>query len=78
MITARRQILAFRYRSPEHWIEVFRETYGPVLKTYEALGPSQRDVLTADLLDLIAKFNISSDGDAVIPAEYLEVVIEKR
>ena len=27
----------FRYRSPEHWLEVFRTYYGPVLKAFAAL-----------------------------------------
>jgi len=28
---------AFRYRSPEHFLEIFRTYYGPVLKAFEAL-----------------------------------------
>ena len=33
--TAQRHF-TFRYRSPEHWLEVFRSFYGPVLKTFAA------------------------------------------
>ena len=29
----------FRYRSPEHWLEIFKTYYGPVLKTFAALAP---------------------------------------
>ena len=29
----------FRYRSPQHWVDVFRRWYGPVLKAFEALAP---------------------------------------
>ena len=28
----------FRYRSPEHWLEVFKTYYGPVLKAFAALA----------------------------------------
>src|SRR5260221_8969375 len=28
---------AFRYRSPEHWLEIFKNYYGPVLKAFAAL-----------------------------------------
>ena len=33
----------FRYRSPEHWLEIFRTYYGPVLKTFAALAASGTD-----------------------------------
>ena len=32
------QTFAFRYRSPEHFIEVFRTWYGPTHKAFQALG----------------------------------------
>jgi ubiquinone/menaquinone biosynthesis C-methylase UbiE len=68
----------FRYRSPEHWIEVFRNWYGPVHKAFGSLSESAQDRLTEDLTALIADFNTSGDGTAVVPAEYLEAVIVKR
>ena len=39
--TAQRHF-TFRYRSPEHWLEVFRSFYGPVLKTFAALSCRRR------------------------------------
>ena len=68
----------FRYRSADHWIDVFRETYGPTLKAFEALDARGKAALTEDLKELIGDFNASRRGDVVIPSEYLEVVIEKR
>jgi SAM-dependent methyltransferase len=35
----------FRYRSAEHWLEVFRTYYGPVLKAFAALGPAAQEAL---------------------------------
>ncbi|MFO1097007.1 MAG: methyltransferase domain-containing protein [Xanthobacteraceae bacterium] len=68
----------FRYRSPEHWIEVFRTKYGPVLKAYDALDAAGKASLAADLEALIARFNRATDGTMVAPALYLEAVIVKR
>ena len=65
----------FRYRSPEHWLEVFKTYYGPLLKTFAALDAPTRVALERDLMTLIAQFNRSGDGSMVVPSEYLEIVI---
>ena len=67
----------FRYRSPQHWLEVFRTWYGPVLKAFAALDPAGQARLEADLLALIDRLNRSGDGTMVVPGRYLEVVIVK-
>ena len=68
----------FRYRSPEHWLEIFRTYYGPLLKAFAALPPPAQSALEQDLIDLIARFNRSGDGSMVVPSEYLEVVLTRR
>jgi len=68
----------FRYRLPEHWLQVFKSCYGPLLKTYAALEPAAQAALTDDLFALIGRFNRSTDGRMVVPGEYLEVVITRR
>lgn len=65
----------FRYRSPVHFIEVFRTWYGPMNRTFAALGPDQQAAFTADLLELIERMNRSGDATMVVPSEYLEVVV---
>ena len=65
----------FRYRSPEHWLEVFKTFYGPVLKTFAALPPDAQAALQHDLLALIEGFNRAADGTMAVPSEYLEIVI---
>jgi len=67
----------FRYRSVQHWIEVFRSYYGPVLKAFEALDTDKREALARDLAVLIAEFNTAKDGTVVIPGAYLEAVLTK-
>jgi ubiquinone/menaquinone biosynthesis C-methylase UbiE len=68
----------FRYRSPEHWLEVFKGYYGPLLKTFAALEPSAQAALRRDVLALIDRFNRSGDSSMVVPSEYLEIVITRH
>jgi ubiquinone/menaquinone biosynthesis C-methylase UbiE len=68
----------FRYRSPQHWLEVFRAYYGPIHKAFGALNAGQQDELSADLTALIGKFNRATDGTMVVPGEHLEVIIAKH
>jgi len=68
----------FRYRSPAHWIEVFRTYYGPMNKTYGALDAAKQAAFTQDVKALMERGNRSGDGTLVLPSEYLEVVIERR
>ena len=68
----------FRYRSPEHFIDVFKTFYGPMNKTFAALTPEKQAAFTWDLLELLERGNRSGDETLVLPSEYLEVVIERR
>jgi SAM-dependent methyltransferase len=72
------RMFAFRYRSPQHCLDVFKTFYGPMLKAYAALDGAGQAALTRDLLDLIAEFNRADDGTMVVRSEYLEVVVTKR
>jgi ubiquinone/menaquinone biosynthesis C-methylase UbiE len=68
----------FRYRSPEHWLEVFKTYYGPLLKTFAALDAAAQSALQRDLMALIGRFNRSGDSSMVVPSEYLEIVITRQ
>jgi ubiquinone/menaquinone biosynthesis C-methylase UbiE len=68
----------FRYRSAQHFIEVFRTYYGPMLKAFSALETPQQNRLERDLYELIARMNRADGESMVVPSEYLEVVIMKR
>ena len=68
----------FRYRSADHWLEVFRTYYGPVLKTFAALPAAQQTMLERDLRALLACCNRSDDSSIVVPSDYLEAVIRRR
>ena len=67
----------FRYRSPDHWIHVFRSYYGPLVKAFASLDSDAQTALEGELKHLIARFNRAADGTMVVPSEYLEVVITR-
>jgi hypothetical protein len=68
---------AFRYRSPEHWVEVFRTYYGPVHKAFAALDAEKRAELEADLVALLRQSDRGGASGLVVPGEYLETVITR-
>lgn len=76
-ISTAKRSYAFRYRSPAHWLKIFRTWYGPMLKAFAALDETRAGKLEAEILELIGRFNLASDGTMVVPSEYLEVVIRK-
>src|SRR6476620_3548842 len=77
-IKAEPRLFNFRYRSPEHFLDVFRTFYGPVLKAFAALDTASQQNLRNDLHALIVRLNKSGDATVVVPSEYLEVVVTRR
>jgi SAM-dependent methyltransferase len=77
-IRAESRNFVFRYRSPQHFLDVFKTYYGPTLKAFAALDAAGRQGLEADLLALIGAMNRASDGTMVVPSEFLEIVVTKR
>lgn len=67
----------FRFESADHWLHVFRSYYGPLLKAFAALDAAGKAALEADIRQLIARFNRANDGTAIVPSEYLQVVITR-
>ncbi len=73
-----RRHFVFRYRSPAHFLEIFRAYYGPVLRAFAALPREGQGQLERDLLAFLAARNVALDGTFVAPGEYLEVVATRR
>lgn len=65
----------FRYRSPQHWIKVFRTFYGPINTLYEALDGQGQAELTEELMTMLLHWNRANDGTLVLPSKYLEVTM---
>jgi ubiquinone/menaquinone biosynthesis C-methylase UbiE len=68
----------FRNRSPQHFVEVFRNHFGPVMNAFRALDATQQEALASDMLEGVSSRNQSGDETLVMPSEYLEVVIVKK
>ncbi len=77
-VAAESRHFTFRYKSPQHMLEIFRGYYGPVLKAFAAIDPAAQQGLERDLLALFDTFNTARDGTLVAPSEYLEVIITKK
>ena len=69
-----RRTYNFRYPSAEHFVEWFREYYGPTVRAFAALEPEGQRALAADLRELCESWNTSGDATLVVPSDYLEVV----
>jgi ubiquinone/menaquinone biosynthesis C-methylase UbiE len=76
-ITIESKAFVFRYRSPEHFMDVFRTYYGPVHKAFLALDPAGQAALAKDLMTTIASFNTATDGSMQVPSAYSEIVMAK-
>jgi len=71
------RMFAFRYKSAEHWLEVFRTFYGPTYTAFQGLDSAGQAALAADIMALLHSRNVSDGNGLVVPAEYLETVITK-
>ena len=65
----------FRLRSPQYWVEHWRDVYGPVHKAFIAVG----DDAPALEAELIARAKEASLDDTamIIPAKYAEVIVHR-
>jgi SAM-dependent methyltransferase len=76
-IRCERRIFNLRYRSAQHWLQVFRDYYGPTHKAFAALQPKEQAALANDITALLEEMNTAGPQSLVVPSEYLEVVITR-
>ncbi len=77
-IRSTRKHFNFRYRSTAHWLQVFRDFYGPTHKAFAALDQAKQDALARDITALLERCNVAGSSSLVVPGEYLESVITLR
>ena len=77
-IHAVRKHFNFRFRSAAHWLQVFRDYYGPTHRAFAALNTSGQDALAKDITELLNQHNVGGQSSLVVPSEYLEVVIDRK
>jgi ubiquinone/menaquinone biosynthesis C-methylase UbiE len=76
IVCTRRQF-NFRYRSAAHFVQVFRDFYGPTHKAFAALDAKGQQALERDITGLIGEFKLAGPSSLVVPSDYLEVVIQR-
>jgi ubiquinone/menaquinone biosynthesis C-methylase UbiE len=76
-ISAQCRFFNFRYRSAAHFVQVFRDYYGPTHKAFGGLDDAGRQALQQDLLALLAELNVAGPSSLVVPSEYLELVVTR-
>ncbi|WP_029587604.1 class I SAM-dependent methyltransferase [Bradyrhizobium sp. URHD0069] len=76
-VKASKRIFNFRYKSPSHWLEIFKTYYGPTHRAFAALDATKQAALEADIVDLLKRMNRGGSSTHIVPSEYLEVVITK-
>ena len=71
------RVFVFRYRSPEHFMDMFRTYYGPMHKAFLALNQAGQSALAKDLNATIASLNTASDGSMRVPSAFAQILISK-
>ena len=77
-IRCERRLFNFRYRSAAHWMQVFRDLYGPTHRAFATLDTAGALALEQAITALLDELNVAGPDSLVVPSEYLEVVITKH
>jgi len=77
-VRATEQVFNFRYRSAAHWLEVFRNFYGPTNRAFIALDAAGQAALETDILGLLDRVNRGGSNTLIVPSTYLEAVVTKQ
>jgi len=62
------------FRSPEHYIDFFRDYFGPIQAAFEAVGPEGEQALRSDLEAVLEKLSVGDQDALVVEPEYLQVL----
>jgi SAM-dependent methyltransferase len=77
-IRCERRHFNFRYRSAAHWVQVFRDLYGPTHKAFGALDAAGAASLERAITALLEELNVAGPDSLVVPSEYLEIVVTRH
>lgn len=77
-VKASKQIFNFRYKSADHWLQIFKAYYGPANRAFAALDATKQAALEADLVALLERMNLGGRDTLIVPSEYLEAVVTTR
>ena len=69
----------FVFDSAEHYVSFFETSYGPTVKARERLtAEGTWDECRAEIVEMMERRNVATDGSLEVPAEYLVVVATRR
>ncbi len=78
-VTTSPRTLIFRYpHTPAGTAELFRASYGPTVRTFEAIDEDTRAVFAAELAAHWTDHNRGPAGTTLVESEYLEVIAIRR
>src|SRR4029453_16135072 len=77
-IRCERGFFNFRYRSAAHFVQIFRDYYGPTHKAFGALNDAGKQALQRDINTLLADLNVAGADSLVVPGGDLQIVAIKR
>jgi SAM-dependent methyltransferase len=63
-----------RFHSPEHFVELFRRSFGPTIAAFERIGGDREEAFAEELKAVAETYNRAGERAAAITADYLEVV----
>ena len=72
------KVFNFRYRSAEHWLQTFRDFYGPLYRAFDAVDASGQAALAEGITALLGECNVAGADTLVIPSAYLETVMTRQ
>jgi SAM-dependent methyltransferase len=78
VVHCERRQFHFRYRSAAHFVDVFRNFYGPTHKAFAALDAAGAASLGSAITGLAQRLNVAGPDSLVVPSDYLEVVLIRR
>ncbi len=76
-ITSERKTVVEHFRSTEHALKIYSETFPPLQRTLSALDPSAQTALKKDLSAWIDATSTATDGSVALPFQYLEVIAKR-
>lgn len=62
------------FNSAEHYIEFFRNYFGPIKTAFETVGPEGEQALTDDLKRVLEQLSTGGQRALVVEPEYLQVI----
>jgi ubiquinone/menaquinone biosynthesis C-methylase UbiE len=69
-----RRISRQGFRSPDHYIEFFRNYFGPIKMAFTRVGADGEEALANDLRSFLEEANTAGERGLVLEAEYLQVI----